>query len=312
MIEPNTRKGKIIEALGSSFKALSGEEILDCFHRGKFRIAEVEEKYPVVGDDVEILETPNGFMINRIFPRRTKISRAAVGTDNTKEQVLIANLEQCVIVSSIDEPPFKPRLIDRMLVSALKGNLKPVIVLNKLDLLENFNLDFWRSVYESIGYTFIAACALTGEGIVELKKELSGTVSVFTGHSGVGKSSLLNQIKPGLGVATKDISRSTGKGRHTTTRVTMYPIDDNSFVVDTPGLKELGLWKVDKSELELYFEEFRPYINECKFRDCLHLSEPQCAVKNAVKSDVISEVRYESYRRILETLPEKSYEKSRG
>ena len=312
MAEKNTRRGNIIEALGSSFKVLADGEVIKCHHRGKFRVAEGSETYPVVGDYVEIIESPSGCMINKIYPRRSKISRQETGAGSAKEKVLIANLEQCVIVSSIDEPPFKPRLIDRMLVSVLKGSLRPIIVLNKLDLLSDFNLEFWKSVYENIGYPFITACALTGEGIVELKNELSGKISVFTGHSGVGKSSLLNQIKPGLGAATKEVSVSTGKGRHTTTRTTMYPIDNDSFVVDTPGLKELGLWEVEKSELAYYFEEFQPFGGECKFRNCIHLSEPGCAVKEAVVQGEISEVRYESYRRIIETLPEKSYEKSRG
>jgi ribosome biogenesis GTPase len=294
--------GKIIEVLGSSFRVSCNGDVIESFHRGKFRISEDAETFPVVGDNVELINTPNGYLIDKIAPRTSKISRQEVGSRGRREQVLIANLEKCVIVSSVDEPPFKPRLVDRMIVSALKGGLKPIIVLNKVDLMRNFNLDFWRDLYEGIGYPFIPTCALTGEGVSRLKKHLENSISVFTGHSGVGKSSLLNIIQPGLGLATEKVSRATSKGRHTTARTTMHPVDKDSYVVDTPGLKELGLWEVQRKELAWYFEEFRPFISECKFRNCLHLKEPACAVRKAVSDGKISEVRYESYIRILESI----------
>lgn len=301
------RKGKVIEALGSSFKVLSDGEVIECFHKGKFRIAREIDSFPVVGDEVEIIIDQDGCLIDRIFPRNTKLSRPEVGSDGRREQVIIANLQQCVIVSSIDEPPFKPRLVDRMLVSALKGNLKGLIVLNKLDLSQGFNLGFWKDLYEGIGYSFIVTSALTGEGVETLKDYLKDNISVFVGHSGVGKSSLLNKIQPGLGIVTRQVSKSTSKGRHTTARVTMHPIDNGGFVVDTPGLKDLGIWQVDRSELAWYFEEFRPFVPECKFRDCQHRSEPGCAVKMAVSNKEISEVRYESYSRILESIQKPAY-----
>ncbi len=301
------RTGIIIKALGSSFKVMIDSEVVDCYYRGRYRVAENGKMFPVVGDKVDIIENKDGNLIDRIHPRLSKISRQEVGSDGRKEQVIIANLETAVIVSSIDEPPFKPRLVDRMLVSALKGGLKPIIVLNKIDLDINFNLEFWEKLYADIGYEFIPTSAITGEGMDKLTDAISNTISVFIGHSGVGKSSLLNILHPGLGIATKQVSHATKKGRHTTTSITMYPIGKDAFVADTPGLKELGLWNITKKELGDYFEEFTPYADECKFRDCFHYKEPGCAVAQAVENNKIADVRYESYIRILNSLKEPGY-----
>ncbi len=302
------KTGTIIQALGSVFKVLSdGGEIIECHYRGKFRIAGDGNFFPVVGDYVDLISSPDGCLIDKIYPRKNKISRLKVGSRKPKEQVIIANLELCVIISSIDEPPFKPRLVDRMIVSALKGGLTPIIVLNKCDLKCNFNLEFWQKLYEGIGYKFIPTSAITGMGIDTLKNILAGKISVFVGHSGVGKSSLLNKIHPGLGIVTKQVSKATNKGRHSTTSITMHPIDNDAFVADTPGLRELGLWQIDKRQLGWYFEEFRPFNERCKFRNCLHKDEPDCGIKAAVNEKLISDVRYESYMRILESLPDKLY-----
>ncbi|PIZ00562.1 ribosome small subunit-dependent GTPase A, partial [bacterium (Candidatus Howlettbacteria) CG_4_10_14_0_8_um_filter_40_9] len=273
----------------------------------KFRIADDAGIYPVVGDDVDLIVADDGCWIDKIHHRRSKISRQEVDSNGRKEQVIIANLQICVIVTSVNEPPFKPRLVDRTLVSALKGGLKPIIVLNKCDLNMEFKLRFWKELYEGIGYTFIPTSAVTGEGVIALKNLLVHNISVFIGQSGVGKSSLLNRIHPGLEIAAKQVSQATSKGRHTTTRVTMHPIEHDGFVVDTPGLRELGLWDVNKSELGWFYEEFRSFIAECKFRDCLHISEPGCAVRNAVTQNKISEVRFESYSRILESIKETEF-----
>ncbi|MCP4632369.1 MAG: ribosome small subunit-dependent GTPase A [candidate division Zixibacteria bacterium] len=302
MIDERKKTGRIIQALGSSFNILCNSEVIECFHRGKFRRSEDEATFPVVGDMVEISGDKSGYGIDKIHPRISKISREEVGSKGRREQVIIANLKLCVIVTSVDEPPFKPRIVDRMIVSCLKGGLEPLIVLNKCDLMKNFNLKFWEDIYEKIGYKFVVTSALTGEGIFKLKEHLSETISVFIGASGVGKSSLLNKVQPGLGIATKKVSQATSKGRHTTTTVTMHPIDYNGFVADTPGLKELGLWQMKRDELAWYFEEFRPFISECKFRDCLHIKEPGCNIKKAVLGGDISEIRYESYSRILCTI----------
>ena len=202
-------------------------------------------------------------------------------------------------MSSLVEPALNPALIDRFLVSAAKGNVRGIIVLNKSDLIDLADFQPVIGQYSRLGYCVVPASVKTGLGIEWLKKLLRGQQTVFTGQSGVGKSSLLNAIQPGLAMRTGDVSRITQKGRHTTRFAELRELSLGGWVVDTPGIRQLELWDVHPAEMEGYFVEFRPFVPQCKFPDCLHLVEDGCAVRDAVSRDLISQTRYESYLRLV-------------
>ncbi|MGD9899453.1 MAG: ribosome small subunit-dependent GTPase A [Calditrichaceae bacterium] len=216
---------------------------------------------------------------------------------------LAPNLDRILIVSSFVSPPFKSGLIDRFLVLAELEEVEPIICLNKTDLLEDrTEIDSFVSLYTDIGYSTIATSAVTGEGIEELHSLMKGHRSAFAGHSGVGKSSLLNRISPDLEIETGEVSDLTNKGRHTTTSLKIYKLDKDTEVLDLPGIKLIDFIDIHRDEARFYFREFREFDQFCKFRDCLHLTELKCAVKQAVNDGEISEIRYDSYVKFLDSL----------
>jgi ribosome biogenesis GTPase len=222
------------------------------------------------------------------------------------EQVIVANAEQLVAVASLSSPKLNRRFLDRYLVVAEDAGLSSIVVMNKMDLVSE---DDWRphaDAYERAGYTVIPTCALDGRGVDELKMHLRGLFSVFAGQSGAGKSSLLNAIEPGLGIRVREVSEATNKGKHTTSNVTVFPLGDGTLVADTPGFRELGLWRVHPDDLDQLFPEFQEYIPLCKFSGCNHSPEPECAVKAAVESGEIDAERYDSYLRLLRDLQRQS------
>jgi ribosome biogenesis GTPase len=221
------------------------------------------------------------------------------------EQIIAANLDLAVPVFAAAQPEPKWGMLDRYLVSAEASQIPALICINKIDLIggqaEENELLQTLETYRRIGYPIVVISARTGEGIDNLTSALEGKVSAFLGKSGVGKTSLLNRIQPGLGQRVHEVSQATGKGRHTTTHLEMFPLDSGGAVVDTPGVREFGLWDIAPEELAWMFPEMRPMLGKCHFRlDCLHDEEPGCAVREGVTAGRISPFRYRSYVRLLE------------
>jgi len=230
-------------------------------------------------------------IIERIEPRHGILSRGTRG----RQHVLVANVDQLVIVGSAAEPYLKPNLIDRFLVSAEQGHLRPVICINKIDLVDPASLEPLVGVYGQMGYRVLLVSAQTGFGIDRLRRTLAGRQSVVSGQSGVGKSSLLNAIQPGLGLAVAEVSAESQKGRHTTTTARLLPLEGGGYVVDTPGIRQFQLWDIAPEEVAGLYRDLRPFVSRCDFPDCTHTHEAGCAVKNAVADGWLDARRYESY-----------------
>jgi ribosome biogenesis GTPase len=235
-------------------------------------------------------EAGEGF-IERVEPRHGMLTRASRG----REHVLVANVDQIVIVVSLVEPDLKPHLIDRYLVSAEQGGITPIVCLNKVDLADPAHYQPLIGYYCQLGITAFLTSAVNGQGIDRLRKLLKDRETVFSGQSGVGKSSILNAIQPGLALQVREVSEATQKGRHTTTTAQLLRLDFGGWVVDTPGIRQFKVWDILPEELEGFFPEFRPYVHLCQYPDCTHTHEDRCAIKNAVFRRQISDHRYTSY-----------------
>jgi ribosome biogenesis GTPase len=253
-------------------------------------------------------------IIEEVTPREHAFARqmpAATGRGAEKlpdrEQVIIANPDQVIFVFACAEPAPRLKMLDRFLVIAEQLHIPAMICANKLDLVSRREARNLFALYDAIGYPVIYTSAVEGKGIRKLSKALEGKVSALTGPSGVGKSSLLNVLQPGLGLAVRTVSDATTKGRHTTVASEMFPLEGGGYVADTPGIRAIGLFNVEPSELDGYFPEFRPFIGECRFSDCRHFDEPDCAVRGAVESGDIWWERYESYLRLREEAEEIFY-----
>jgi ribosome biogenesis GTPase / thiamine phosphate phosphatase len=218
------------------------------------------------------------------------------------EQIVASNIDNFFIITSIFSPEFHNRVIDRFLVVGESAKLNCFIVINKDDLDQENLLSEWQKIYNIVGYTVIRTSTVTGVGLDKLKALFEGKKNILWGQSGVGKSSLLNQIYPGLNLKTKLVSTYNEKGTHSTVTSTMFKIDSNTFVIDTPGIREIDPFGIRKEDLGHYFREFIPYINHCKFNTCTHYHEPDCAVIRAVEKDEIFPERYDSYLKLLDTV----------
>jgi len=271
-------------------------------------VREVEHIDPVaIGDRVRFVDAGDGTaMINEILPRKSTLSRPApVPGQRVFEQVIVSNVDQVVPVFAAASPTPKWGLLDRYLVSAEASELPALIVITKLDLAhKNRKLEAALDIYNRIGYKNCMVSAVTGQGLDELKGLLAGRTSVLIGKSGVGKTSLLNAIQPELGLRVREVSGGkAGKGRHTTTHLEMCGLDIGGSLVDTPGMREFGLWDVNGEDLALYFPEMAGYIGQCKFGlSCRHDTEPGCAIRQAVMAEEISPYRYKSYLNLREDL----------
>ncbi|MBN1963334.1 MAG: ribosome small subunit-dependent GTPase A [Anaerolineae bacterium] len=277
---------------------------------------EEEEKTALcaLGDRVRIEALPDGTgQITQVYVRQTVLSRATsqIGRlDNVqeREQVIIANADQALFVLAASHPTPNPRTLDRLLVAAERGGIPKIcIVVNKIDLITRDEAAAIFDLYVHIGYPVLYASALTGEGIPALRETLHDHISVFTGPSGVGKTSLLNAIQPELGRRVRAVSGATTKGRHTTVHRELIPLDGGGYVADTPGIRSIAIWDVEPWELEAYFIDIAPFVTDCQFADCTHGHEPGCAVRAAVARGEIHPDRFESFLRLREEI-ENSYE----
>jgi ribosome biogenesis GTPase / thiamine phosphate phosphatase len=280
-----------------------------CQLRGTLKQGSKKTELCVIGDRVtiEIGEDGRG-AIKAIAPRERTLSRVEparyAGTSTEREQIIIANLNQAVFVFSATRPDPHLRMLDRLLVAAEKAEIPDIaIVVNKVDLAEG-TAHATFAIYEKIGYPVLYTSAGTRVGIDALRDRLKDRTSVFTGPSGVGKTSLLNAIQPGLGRAVSHVSEKLTKGRHTTVNAELIPLESGGYVADTPGIRQIAPWDVEPDELDAYFREIHPHVAECRFNDCKHVNEPGCGVRAAVEAGLIAPERYDSYLRLRDELEE--------
>ena len=273
-------------------------EPVRCVLRGLLKSLETKEaNILAVGDRVLISRLPDGTaVVERVRPRRTVLSRKYM----EREHVVAANVDQLIIVVSVAAPPIRPGLIDRYLIAAEKGELAPVILVNKIDLAEDDSHREVLAVYPELGYRVVYCSAETGAGLDDVRDVLRAKTSILAGQSGVGKSSILNALQPGLEIRVGEVSEVTRKGIHTTTTVKLLSLDFGGYVVDTPGIREFALWDISPAELPYYFPEFREHLGTCRLRGCTHTHEPGCEVKLALEEGRINRERYESYCRLFE------------
>ena len=320
-IEPRSRKAKpkrasanllrgiVMRARGHHYDVTilsqpgrPGGEVRMCEVRGRLLQERGRDTLVAVGDYVGIVPVGDARgQIESIEERDSVLSRQHPGVAAPAEDVILANPDQVLVVFAIVEPEPHLRMLDRFLVIAEANELPAVICVNKLDLSSSEHAESLFGLYTEIGYPVIYASTFTGEGIENLRGLLSDKVTVISGPSGVGKSSLLNALQPGLNLQIGDISEVLSKGRHTTRAAQLYalPFGTDTFVADTPGIRELGLYEIDAQSLGFYFREFVPFIHECRFPNCTHDHEPECAVRQAVEAGTISQARYDSYLRLL-------------
>jgi ribosome biogenesis GTPase len=281
--------------------------------KGVFKIDNITSTNPVaVGDEVEVEiedEAEKTAMITEIHPRNNYINRQSPRFKH-QHHIVASNLDQSLLVATLKEPRTSQGFIDRFLVASEMFHVKAVIVFNKSDLFkrkEQEKFEQMKEMYETVGYKVFLTSTKENTGIEELKKELKDKTTLISGHSGVGKSSLLNVIFPDMNLKTQGISGWSGKGQHTTTFAEMFDLSFGGRIIDTPGMREFGLVDISKQEVSHYFPEMRVRLNDCQFNNCLHVNEPGCAIKAAVANGEVSEDRYVSYVSIMESIEEKTY-----
>jgi ribosome biogenesis GTPase len=291
------KRGLIIKAQSGFFTVETGEGLIICRLRGKLKQGRAVGDIAALGDyvQIELLADGSG-AIENVEERKQAIVRLDPRPQGIYQQVLLANADQAVFVFACANPNPKLRMLDRFLVITEKQKIPAVIIANKIDLVDNAKELF--SIYESIGYRVIYTSTKTRAGLDELKSQLQNKISALAGPSGVGKSSLLNEIQPGLGLAVNEINKVINKGRHTTVTRQMFALDGGGYVADTPGWKSLALWDTEAEEIDAYFPELRDLVPQCQFSDCSHKHEPGCAVLAALKAGTVHPERYDSYLRL--------------
>ena len=284
-------EAQVVSVLSGKCHAVNSSGLLYC--RNQLSVAP--------GDFVALV---SGHRVKRVLPRRTFLSRPDP-TNPKREKVVAANMDVVVVVAAVANPPLHPGLIDRYLIAIERGGADATICVNKCELGSRDEIEKALQPYRQLAVPVIVCSARTGEGIDELRAAIAGKLCVFVGHSGVGKSSLLNALLPGAGAATGSVSTTTGKGQHTTTRSQIYDLACGARVIDTPGVREFGLWKLAPAEVRQYFHDFDEAAAKCRFSDCTHLHEPDCMVRTQVESGFIAEARYQRYRSICEAETER-------
>ena len=296
-------QGVVIKSTGSWYIVKTDDgELLNCRIRGKFRMQDIKSTNPiVVGDKVLVSQEEDSFLIDELFDRKNIIVRKSVNLSK-QTHILASNIDQAILVVTMQSPQTSTGFIDRFLVSAQAYGVDVVLLFNKTDLYDKATLvllEERRSIYEKIGYCCLSKSTLNDD-LSDIKELMKDKVNVISGHSGVGKSTLLNSIQPNLKITTQEISEHHQQGQHTTTFSEMHDLDFGASIIDTPGVRGFGLIEMDKYELGDYFVEFFKLKSHCKFNNCLHINEPKCAVKLALENGEIAPSRYKSYLNILE------------
>jgi len=338
------RQGTVERVDATLSRVRVGDDVLDCTVRRKLVKFAKGEKTVVVGDHVVVEQTDRGeWVIKEVLPRRSQLARP--GFRGRTERVIVANVDELVVVVAAAEPEYRTGLIDRYLVIAERIGFPAVLCVNKIDLADRGDrgnraeIERALGFYADIGYPVFYVSALDGTGLDELRAHLTGKESVMCGHSGVGKSSLINRLIPGAELETREVSEMTGKGRHVTSGATLLALPGDAeraatpgiagdkaegivpsdasrrptpgvagYIVDTPGIREFGLIGVKRDELWRFFPEFLPYDNQCRFHNCGHIVEPGCAIKAALDSGLLRPSRYDSYQRLYDELPASEWE----
>jgi ribosome biogenesis GTPase len=299
-----TTRGLVLRARSGFYTVATDDgDLVEARLRGRVKRARQASDLAVIGDRVRLERLPDGTgAIDEVEPRERRFSRRQPGPRGSwREDVMVANPDLVAVVFACDRPPPNPRLIDRFLVVAEYNEVPSLIVANKVDLVGQEAANDLFGLYRRIGYDVVYAAAKAGIGLEELRSRLAGKLSIVTGPSGVGKSTLLNALQPGLRIVTAEVSEAEeGKGMHTTTHAELHPLEGpaGGYVADTPGIRELGLFQIPSTELASCFPEFRPHLGACAFNDCTHLHEPRCGLRAAVEAGAVSENRYDSYRRL--------------
>ena len=296
-------QGVVIKSTGSWYIVKTEDgELLNCRIRGKFRMQDIKSTNPiVVGDKVLLSQEEDSFLIDELFDRKNIIVRKSVNLSK-QTHILASNIDQAILVVTMQSPQTSTGFIDRFLVSAQAYGVDVVILFNKTDLYDKATLALLkerRSIYEKIGYCCLSKSTLNDD-LSDIKELMKDKVNVISGHSGVGKSTLLNRIQPNLNITTQEISEQHQQGQHTTTFSEMHDLDFGASIIDTPGVRGFGLIEMDKYELGDYFIEFFKLKSDCKFNNCLHINEPKCAVKLALENGEIAPSRYKNYLNMLE------------
>jgi ribosome biogenesis GTPase len=297
-------KGIVTKSTGSWYDVLIDGKKYECRIRGKLRLEEIKETNPVtVGDWVEVDVEEGSHAITKILPRKNHVLRQSVKKTG-HANILAANVDLAVLIATIQQPRTSVGFIDRFLVSAEAFRIPQALVFNKMDLMNEENLEFIKNltaVYTAIDVQVLTLCARTGSGIENLAAIIKGKTTLVAGHSGAGKSTLLNRLSPSIAQSTGNISGYSEKGTHTTTFAEMFALDEATFIIDTPGIKEWGLVDMIPQEISDYFPEMRELRMHCKFGSkCLHLHEPGCAIRPAVENGTIARSRFDSYVSIVE------------
>ena len=300
------QKGRVIQSTGSWYLVDTGDKIVESRLPGRFRLDEKEVTNPIaVGDHVEIsLNDDETGTIETIETRENYITRQATH-GKRGEQILVSNLDQACVVQSIKKPRLKEGFIDRLLVTCEAYEVKPVIIINKMDLAKQGGKDFaneLQELYSGLGYTILQTSIEDEDSLEKLKDLLKDKTSAFIGPSGVGKTSLINAIDPNYALKTGEISDFSNKGKHTTTFARLIPLSFGGYIADTPGIREFGLVNIEPYELSLFFPEMLEPREHCKFHNCTHNHEPKCGVADAFENGEIAASRYQSYLNMLESL----------
>ncbi len=300
--------GLVYKSTGSWYTIKSEQgDFIECRIKGKFRIKGIKSTNPIaVGDvvDYELEETSDTVTgtIHKIYERKNYIVRKSVNLSH-QMHIIASNIDRVFLLVTINNPPTTFNFIDRFLVTAEAYGIETILVFNKIDTFDEVTLEeqlYMQHVYQEIGYQCLRVSAKESKGIHELKEMMIGKVSMFSGHSGVGKSTLVNAMEPSLDLKTKTISEASKQGQHTTTFAEMYDLGFDARIIDTPGIKGFGIVDMEKEEISGYFPEFFKLKDQCKFNNCLHKDEPHCAIKTALEKDEMAWSRYNSYLKILE------------
>jgi ribosome biogenesis GTPase len=297
-------EGLVIKSTGSLYLVRTQDaRIIECKLRGKFRLQGIKTTNPItVGDIVTFEQQQNCGFITEIKERKNYIYRKSINLSKIMH-IIAANIDTAFLVVSMVDPRTPLGFIDRFLVAAESFRIKTILIFNKIDLYNAKNQEIcqkWQDLYTNIGYECISTSVVTGQGMDLLKEKMKGQVSLFSGQSGVGKSSIINVLEPNLKLKIGNISDYNSKGKHTTTFAEMFELSFSGFIIDTPGIKEFGLIQYKKEEVSHYFPEMLNLLSECKFHNCIHTHEPHCAVKQALEDGLIASSRYQNYLNIIQ------------